>query len=97
MRAALNLVRKENPSIKLPEDDCAAVILLTADPKKVDAKMRSKWSRVLQYAAEYKPPNELLRDFLQRKGGINKCAARYTRRLGRKAKATAIGRKTPLN
>ena len=30
----------------------AAVIACTADPKKVDGKTRSKWSRVLRYAAE---------------------------------------------
>ena len=46
------------------------------------AKIRSKLSRVLRYAAEFKPANELQRDFLQRKGGINKCASRYARRLG---------------
>jgi hypothetical protein len=86
MREAIQAVKRENPNIKLPEDKYAAVIMLTADPAKIDAKMRSKWSRVLQYAAKYKPEKELLRDFLQRKGGINKCARRYARRLGRKAK-----------
>jgi hypothetical protein len=84
MREAMQVVMRENPNIKLPEDKYAVVIMLTADPTKIDAKMRSKWSRVLQYAAEYKPGRELLRDFLQRKGGINKCAARHARRLGRK-------------
>jgi hypothetical protein len=74
---------EQNPNIILPPEPYAAVILATADPKKVDRRMRSKWARALRYAAEYKPPKELLRDFLQRKGGINKCAARYTRRLGR--------------
>jgi hypothetical protein len=32
----------------------AAIILCTADPKKVDYRMRSKWSRALRYAAEFK-------------------------------------------
>jgi hypothetical protein len=72
-----------NPGSSLPADEYAAAIMCTADPKKIDSKMRSKLSRVLRYAEEYKPPNELLRDFLQRKGGINKCAARYAQRLGR--------------
>jgi hypothetical protein len=89
MHQALQTIKKEISNIKLPDDMYAAVIMLTADPKKVDDKMRSKWSRVLQYAAEYKPEKELLRDFLQRKGGINKCAARYARRLGRHAEAKA--------
>jgi hypothetical protein len=90
MRQALRAIKTDNPNIKLPDDMFAAVIMLTADPKQVDGKMRSKWSRVLQYAAEYKPEKELLRDFLQRKGGINSCAARYTRRLRRNSKARAM-------
>jgi hypothetical protein len=85
MREALQAIKQENPSLKLPDDMYAAVIMLTADPKKVDAQMRSKWSRVMQYAAKYKLDKELLRDFLQRKGGINKCASRYTRRLRRRS------------
>ena len=51
----------------------AAVILCTADRKKVDYRMRSKWSRVLRYAAEYKNLDELLDVYIKRKGGINKC------------------------
>ncbi len=47
--------------------------------------MRSKWSRVLRFAAEFKNPDEPLGDFIKRKGGINECAARFGRRLGRKA------------
>jgi hypothetical protein len=90
MHQAVQPIKKESFNIKLPDDMYAAVIMLTADPKKVDDKTRSKWSRVLRYAAKYKPETELLRDFLQRKGGINKCAARYARRLGRNSKARAI-------
>ena len=45
--------------------------------------MRSKWSRVLRYAAMYKDLDKPLADFVKRRGGINKCATRYTRRLGR--------------
>jgi hypothetical protein len=86
---ALRAFKQQNPKLALPEDPFAAVIACTADPKKVDDKTRSKWSRVLRYAAKYKPEKELLRDFLQRKGGINKCASRYTRRLGRNSKAKA--------
>jgi hypothetical protein len=91
--AELKAFRDANPNLNLPTDEYAAVIMCTADPKKVDAKTRSKWSRVLRYAAEFKPEQELQRDFLRRKGGINKCAARYTRRLGRIGKAKAISRK----
>ena len=65
-------------------DPFAAVILCTADPEKADFRTRSKWSRVLRYAAEFKDHSESLGDFIKRKGGINKCAARFTRRLGRR-------------
>ena len=61
----------------------ATLILCTSDPKKVDERARSKWSRVLRYVAEYKDLDEPLPDFIKRRGGINKCATRYARRLGR--------------
>jgi len=69
-------------SVREPEP-FAAVVICTADPDKVDDRARSKWSRVLRYAAEYKDLDEPLRNFIKRKGGINKCASRFTRRLGR--------------
>jgi hypothetical protein len=69
-------------SVREPEP-FAAVVLCTSDPEKVDDRTRSKWSRVLRYAAEFKDLNEPLGDFIKRKGGINECAARYARRLGR--------------
>jgi len=61
----------------------AAVIFCTADRQKVDYRTRSKWSRVLRYAAEYKDLDEPLATYIKRKGGINKCAGRFARRLGR--------------
>jgi hypothetical protein len=61
----------------------AAVILCTADHDKADDRMRSKCSRVLRYAVEYKDLDEPLRDFIKRRGGINECASRFARRLGR--------------
>lgn len=92
-KIAVQAVMAENPNLKLPHDDYAAVIMCTADPKKMDNKMRSKISRALQYGAKFKPEMELLQDFLRRKGGINKCAARYSRRLRRNAGTTAVRRK----
>ena len=83
-RRALSVQRRQTaPKIAEP---FAAVIFCTADPEKVDYRMRSKWSRVLRYAALYKDLDEPLRGFIKRKGGINRCAARYTRRLGRGAR-----------
>ena len=59
--------------VDLPTNDepFAAVILCTADREKVDKRTRSKWSRVLRYAAEYKANAEPLAAFVLRKGGIN--------------------------
>jgi hypothetical protein len=72
------------------DEPFAAVILATADRKKVDKRTRSKWSRVLRYALEYKPVAEPLADFFQRKGGINACASRFTRCLGRRGRNRAL-------
>jgi hypothetical protein len=69
-------------SLREPEP-FAAVILCTSDPNKVDDRTRSKWSRVLRYAAEFKDLDEPLPDFIKRRGGINACARRFARRLGR--------------
>jgi hypothetical protein len=64
------------------EDPFAAVIRCTADPAKADKRTRSKWSRVLRYAHGYKPDSEALDRFIRRKGGINACAARFSRGWG---------------
>jgi hypothetical protein len=74
------------------EDPFAAVVRCTADPAKADKRTRSKWSRVMRYAAMYKPDSESLELFVRRKGGINACAARFSRGLGR-GKATRSERR----
>jgi hypothetical protein len=56
------------------------VILCTTDPDKADDGTRSKWSRVLRYAAEFKDLDETLTDFIVHRRGINKCASRLARR-----------------
>ena len=70
-RAALRL--RHNPPQLKPEP-FGIVIFCTADPKIVDAKTRSKWSRVLRYAAQAKPPGQRLTDFIKSNGGLNECA-----------------------
>jgi hypothetical protein len=65
------------------EDPFAAVIRSTADPAKVDKRTRSKWTRVLRYALEYKDHSESLDEYIKRKGGINDCAERFARCLRR--------------
>jgi hypothetical protein len=71
--------------LDLPTTDepFAMVIFCTADRQKVDKRTRSKWSRVLRYAMKYKSPSEPLDKFVKRKGGINECAKRFSRCLGR--------------
>jgi len=58
---------------------------------KADKRTRSKWSRVMRYAAAYKPDSEALDQFIKRKGGINACAARFSRCLGRTASFRTAG------
>jgi hypothetical protein len=65
------------------EEPFAAIIRCTSDPAKVDKRTRSKWSRVLRYALEYKDHSESLDKFIKRKGGINECAGRFARYRGR--------------
>jgi hypothetical protein len=71
--------------VDLPTNDepFAAIICCTSDPGRVDKRTRSKWSRGLRYAAEYKPVAEPLAAFVRRKGGVNKCAERFTCCFGR--------------
>jgi hypothetical protein len=87
-RRALRLCRLE---VSDREDPFAAVIRCTADPAKADKRTRSKWSRVMRYAAGYKSDYEPLDQFIQREGGINQCAARFSRRVGRTASSTTAG------
>ena len=58
------------------EDPFAAIIRCTADPAKADKRTRSKWSRVMRYAAMSKLDAEAFDQFVKRKGGINewKCS-----------------------
>ena len=57
----------------------AVVILCTSDPRIVDVKTRSKWSRVLRYVEQFKPEAESLAKFTKRLGGINS-ADRFSNR-----------------
>jgi len=76
---ALRLCRLDLSS----DEPFAGIICCTSDPRSVDKRTRSKWSRLLRYAAECKTHSEPLAAFVQRKGGINKYAERFTRYLGR--------------
>jgi hypothetical protein len=65
------------------EDPFAAVIRCTANPARVDKRTRAKWARVMRYATAIKDQDESFQQFVQRKGGINRCAFRHTQRLRR--------------
>jgi hypothetical protein len=78
-------LRSQRLEVSDREDAFTAVIRCTADPVKADKRTRSKWSRVMRYAEKYKPDSECLAQFIRRKGGINGCAARFSRSLGRGA------------
>jgi hypothetical protein len=67
------------------EEAFAAIIRCTSDPAKVDKRTRSKWSRALRYAISRKPIDEPLDQFIQRKGGINKCVARLSQQMSRRS------------
>jgi hypothetical protein len=80
---ARQALRSQRLEISDREDPFAAVIRCTADPAKAGKRTRSKWSRVMRYAAAYKADFEPPDQFIQRKGGINECAARFGRCVGR--------------
>jgi hypothetical protein len=82
---ARQALRSQRLEVSDREDPFAAIIRCTADPAKADKRTRSKWSRVMRYAAVYKPGSEPLDKFIRKKGGINACAARLSRCLGRDA------------
>jgi hypothetical protein len=82
LERAQKALRLNNIRLSDHDEPLAAIIRCTGDPAKVDKRTRSKWSRVLRYALAYKPHSEPLKQFIKRKGGINKCAARFARLLG---------------
>jgi hypothetical protein len=75
-RRALRLKRRPYGKIIEP---FAALIACTSSRKDVDEKARSKWARMLVFAAKYKSPDEALEDFIRRQGGINRCVAKLSR------------------
>jgi hypothetical protein len=63
----------------------SAVIRCTCDDN-TDSKTISKWARALRYVAHCKVPPMQLRVFMKKAGGVNACADRYTKYLGRSAR-----------
>jgi hypothetical protein len=88
---ARRALRLQRLAVSDREDAFAAIIRCTADPAKADKRTRSKWSRAMRYAAACKLDSEPLEQFIPRKGGINECAARFTRWLGRRTVPRTAG------
>ena len=53
-RRARRALRLQRLKVSDREDPFAAIIWCTADPEKADKRTRSKWSRMMRYAAAYK-------------------------------------------
>jgi|SRR5208337_1401823 len=84
LERARKALRLQNISSSDHDEPFAAIIRCTADHAKVDKRTRSKWSRVLRYALAYKAHSERLDQFIKRKDGLNACASRFARCLGRR-------------
>jgi hypothetical protein len=63
--------------LPITDEPFAAVILATADSAKVDKRTRSNWSRLLRYAAEYKPSSEPLAAFIHSRVVISDAGPNY--------------------
>ncbi len=66
------------------------VIFCTSDTRVMDGKTRSKWSRALRYACEFKPDGQGLAPFIRSKGGINECAGLWSFKKA-KARSNSTG------
>ena len=83
LERAQKALRLRRPIPTDHDEPFAAIIRCTADPAKVDKRTRSKWSRALRYTLTYKLTSEPLDQFMKRKGGINECAVKFARHIGR--------------
>jgi len=79
IRNARATIRLQANAPQMKAEPFAIMVFCTSDPKVVDAKTRSKWSRVLRYAARVKPPCQPLIDFVRVRGGLNECACNFGR------------------
>ena len=77
-RAALRL---QAGAPRMKPEPFGILIFCTSDSNVADAKTRSKWSRVLRYAARTKPEGQRLTDFIKSKGGLNECARKFASKV----------------
>jgi hypothetical protein len=79
LRDSVNLTRNlHQGSVRIWTDDPFLTIIDCA-AKQTDAKARSKWATALRFAAANRDENESIENFMRRKGGINECAAQYSK------------------
>jgi hypothetical protein len=85
-RKTKKLLRHAFKFAELPFDRNAdlfsAAIRCTSDDN-ADSKTISKWARALRYVARCKEPGTRVRAFMKEVGGVNACADRYAKYLGR--------------
>jgi hypothetical protein len=65
-------------------DPFTAIIRCTCGDA-ADGKTISKWARALRYVAHCKVPPEQLEKFVKEAGGVNACADKYAKYVGRSA------------
>jgi hypothetical protein len=85
-RRTKRLLRRASEFSGLPFDkqaDPFTAVIRCTSADEVDSKTISKWARALRYAARSKEPAVQLRTFMKRAGGVNACADRYAKYLGR--------------
>jgi hypothetical protein len=85
-RRTKRLLRRASEFSGLPFDEQAdpftAVIRCTSADE-VDNKTISKWARALRYVTQCKEPRMPLKTFMKEAGGVNACADRHAKYLGR--------------
>jgi hypothetical protein len=77
------IVKVHGLSSAMSAEPFSVIIFCTSDRDVVDAKTRSKWSRVLRYVQRFNRKRKGFKTFIKDKGGINACASRFAARLGR--------------
>jgi hypothetical protein len=97
-RKIRQLVRRACDFACLPFDKAAdpfTTVIRCTSENRLDHRTVSKWSRALRYAAYRKRAPRMLEAFMKAAGGINACAGRYTKVLGKGGKSSSSLLKNP--
>ena len=88
-RKTRKLLRHAFEFAELPLDknaDLFTTVIRSTSDGNVDSKTISKWSRALRYVAHCKVHPTRVKRFMKEAGGVNACADRYAKYLGRRAR-----------